>query len=89
MNAKKKPRREIFECTHCGADVPVGAKVCRECGSDAATGWQSSEQVDYASVEIPDSYADSGAATAAPRRAWMIVVALVVALALLALTLLR
>jgi len=29
-----------FECPHCGAMVPVRAKACRECGSDAGTGWQ-------------------------------------------------
>ena len=49
-------KREYFECPNCGADVRVGAKVCRECGSDASTGWQSSEEIDYQSIEIPDGY---------------------------------
>src|SRR5687767_13412138 len=26
-------------CPHCGADVPPGARACRECGSDERTGW--------------------------------------------------
>jgi hypothetical protein len=32
-------QRKFFDCPHCGASVPVGAKACRECGSDAETGW--------------------------------------------------
>ena len=55
-----RPRRELFECPHCGADVAVGARVCRECGSDADTGWQSEEQIDYAQVDLPDGYRDDG-----------------------------
>ena len=26
-------------CPNCGADVPLNAKACRECGSDEKTGW--------------------------------------------------
>jgi hypothetical protein len=48
--------RAFFECPNCGADVAVGAKVCRECGSDDSTGWQSSEEIDYQSIDIPDGY---------------------------------
>jgi hypothetical protein len=51
-----KAPRETFECPNCGADVYVGAKVCRECGSDASTGWRSSEEIDYQSIDIPDGY---------------------------------
>jgi len=32
--------------------VKVGAVVCRECGSDDRTGWQSSEEVDYQSLDL-------------------------------------
>jgi len=49
-------KREFFDCPNCGADVAVGAKVCRECGSDASTGWKSSEEIDYQSIDIPDGY---------------------------------
>jgi hypothetical protein len=37
MKRKRKP--DTFVCPHCGADVPVGARVCRACGSDEETGW--------------------------------------------------
>ena len=30
---------ESFACPHCGADVIVGARSCRTCGSDSETGW--------------------------------------------------
>ena len=89
MNAKKKPRREIFECTHCGADVAVGSPVCRECGSDASTGWLSSDDVDYTSVEIPDGVPEAAVGNGSLRRVWIAIVAIVVALALLALAVLR
>ncbi len=45
---------EPFECPHCGAPVPKGRLACPECGSDAQTGWQSSEEIDYQSVELPE-----------------------------------
>lgn len=51
-------RRELFSCPNCGADVAVGAKVCRECGSDASTGWKDEDEIDYASVDLPDGYRD-------------------------------
>ncbi len=43
-----------FECPQCGAAVPAGRSACPECGSDAKTGWQSSEEIDYQSVELPE-----------------------------------
>ncbi|MFK7743028.1 MAG: hypothetical protein AB8H80_22130 [Planctomycetota bacterium] len=46
--------RETFPCPHCGAEVVVGKSVCRSCGSDDFTGWQSSEEIDYQSIDIPD-----------------------------------
>ena len=53
----RRPRREKFECPHCGADVDMGAKSCRECGSDASTGWQDEDELDAASVDLPQGYA--------------------------------
>ncbi len=29
MKNKMKPKRELFACPNCGADVPVGARACR------------------------------------------------------------
>lgn len=51
-----RPPKETFECSNCGAAVVVGKRACRECGSDATTGWQSSEEIDYQSIDIPDGY---------------------------------
>lgn len=58
MTRQPKSRRELFSCPNCGADVRVGAKVCRECGSDASTGWQDQDDIDHASVDLPDGYRD-------------------------------
>lgn len=30
---------DYFVCSHCGADVPVGKKFCRECGASDGFGW--------------------------------------------------
>ncbi|MCA9148975.1 MAG: hypothetical protein KDA92_06750 [Planctomycetales bacterium] len=45
-------RRRVatFNCPHCGAEVPVTAPSCRECGSDDETGWS----------EAADSYGAHG-----------------------------
>lgn len=83
-------RRQTFECPNCGADVALGAKACRECGSDAKTGWQDGSEIEYQSVDIPDGWGADGPAKAPSRvrRAgyaavvWMLVLALVAMLVL-------
>jgi hypothetical protein len=85
----RRPRREIFECPNCGADVPIGSKACRECGSDSATGWQTAEEIDYQSIELPDVQARHSPATGGRRPLWIVVTALVAAAALAAWSLLR
>ncbi len=39
-------------CPHCGAEIPEGSISCRECGSDAKTGW--SEGAENSDLEMPD-----------------------------------
>ncbi|MCE9638285.1 MAG: hydrogenase maturation nickel metallochaperone HypA [Planctomycetes bacterium] len=53
--AKKRPPPPV-ECPHCGESFPAGRKACPECGSDAQTGWQSGDEIDYQSLDIPDAY---------------------------------
>ena len=36
---------DYFICPNCGAEVPLGALACPECGSDEKTGW--SEEANY------------------------------------------
>ncbi len=36
---------DFFSCPNCGAAVPVNAKACPECGSDAETGWSEMARV--------------------------------------------
>jgi ribosomal protein L40E len=87
-NAKKrKPARELFACPNCGADVPVGASACKECGSDATTGWRDSQEIDYASVDLPDGYRDDARGDELPAvrtKTWIAVTALVLAAVLVA-----
>lgn len=39
-------------CPNCGAEVPLNAKACPECGSDEQTGW--SEEARYDGLDLPD-----------------------------------
>ena len=78
---KAKPVREFFECPNCGADVPVGAKSCKECGSDDTTGWQSNDEIEYQGAELPEGYAvdpEHPVAIVQQRRSpWVVVIAVV------------
>lgn len=88
MARRSKPKREFFACPHCGADVPVGAKACKECGSDATAGWQSEEEVEYQSLDLPEGYATDREHAGGPLPTRMsplfMIVAIVTALSLLA-----
>ncbi len=43
MAAKRRSADDFFPCPHCGADVPVGATFCRECGASEGAGWGEEE----------------------------------------------
>jgi hypothetical protein len=49
-------RRKVEHCPECGTEFRQGRKACPECGSDAQTGWKSEEEIQYQSVQIPDTY---------------------------------
>ena len=75
--------RGTFECPNCGAAVTIGKKVCRECGSDDATGWMSSDEIDYQSIDIPDGYGPESEHAQQGGGRWIAVVALLLVLVLL------
>ena len=79
-----KPRR-FEECPHCGAQFKAGRLACPECGSDAETGWQSEDEIDYLSVDIPETYEDLvGGSPPETGRRWTTVVVVVLLVAVLA-----
>lgn len=83
----RRPGRSVFRCPNCGAAVKVGALACRECGSDANTGWQDSAEIDYAQVDLPDGYRDEALGDELPPRRtprWIAITALIVAAAMVA-----
>lgn len=43
-------------CPNCGAEVPLNAKACPECGSDEKTGW--SEEAHCENLGLPDENFD-------------------------------
>ncbi|MBM4061925.1 MAG: hypothetical protein FJ265_12640 [Planctomycetes bacterium] len=98
MKGRGKPRREIFACPHCGADVPVGSRSCKECGSDASTGWQDQEEIDYQGLDLPQGYsrdedhpARGGTGGFLPERRplWFVVAAILLVLVFVAFAVLR
>lgn len=87
MRGRRKRPVETFECPHCGEPVKVGALACRECGSDVQTGWQSEEEIDYQSLDLPEGYSHDADHPGAAGRSGgpstgVIVVGLVVAAAM-------
>ncbi len=42
---------DYFNCPNCGAEVPIKAKSCPDCGSDEKTGW--SEDTMYDGLDLP------------------------------------
>lgn len=50
-------RDQPFDCPNCGAEVPVNAKACPECGSDEKTGWNEEGAVyDGTGIEEPKEF---------------------------------
>lgn len=80
-----------FECPHCGAEVPARARVCRECGSDADTGWLDDGEIEYRGVDLPDGWGPEHDGQKPARRyaRWRTIAALVTVAAMLAWVLLR
>ncbi len=86
MKRRREAPPRTFECPHCGAEVRVGAAVCRECGSDADTGWQDEEEVAYQSLDLPTGYSTDpdhpGEGLVEHPRRWVAVVVVVLVVAL-------
>ena len=73
-------KHETDFCPNCGAEFRRGRLACPECGSDSETGWKSSEEVDYQSVEIPDYLGDELDGPSAGTRKLVMRVGLILAL---------
>jgi hypothetical protein len=54
MARQRKNREDYFICPCCGAEVKVGAPVCRECGASDEFGWDDGYWWDD---EVPTGYA--------------------------------
>ena len=52
----KNRAEEFFPCPHCGADVSVSAKFCRDCGADEESGWSDQVDGDYGDDDSGDDF---------------------------------
>lgn len=43
-------------CPHCGAEVPLRARACPECGADESTGWNERAAAQNLGVADPDDF---------------------------------
>jgi len=80
---KRRRIRALETCPHCGAAFRAGRPACPECGSDARTGWRDAEEIEYQSVEIPDTYEEllaSGGRSRSSR--WTLLIALLLVAAM-------
>ena len=80
---------ERLECPNCGAMFRSGRLACPECGSDAETGWRDAQDLDYLSVDIPDSYEELIAGSTRPRRKVFTIAAVLALIAMLCFALFR
>ena len=46
---------ELEDCPHCGSPVLPRSICCKSCGSDFETGWQDPAEIEYSSLELPES----------------------------------
>lgn len=67
-----------FTCPHCGAQVPLDALACPECGSDNETGW--SEEADYDDVLLYDDEPPADSAKPAPWPRYLIAIVAIITL---------
>jgi len=64
-------------CPHCGESIPEAAIACTHCGSDDTTGWAAEEDIEYQSVEIPDTWSpESEAPDSRASALWKVVAVL-------------
>jgi uncharacterized OB-fold protein len=74
---------EYFSCPICGADVPIKARACPECGSDEQTGWSEAAKYMHLLPYTGDSE-PAPSATPAWRRYVIFAIAILLIVAFLA-----
>lgn len=82
----KRKDLDFFVCPNCGAEVPMKAKSCPECGSDENTGWSEDTYLD--GISLPDEEDDDDPARPTGslnkmRPLWVVVAFVLLALAAL------
>lgn len=77
---------DYFVCPNCGAEVPVKAKCCPECGSDENTGWSEDTYLDGVTLPGEDDGEHEGKPTGPldkSRPMWIVVAIVLLAIAAL------
>jgi hypothetical protein len=95
MPRKRKTDDDWVGCPNCGAELPRGAKFCRECGASDDSGWGDEAEEGFAGGGYSDDdfdydeFVEREFPENAPSRGWrpkkvaLLVIAVLVCLALL------
>jgi hypothetical protein len=74
---------DYFICPNCGAEVPMRARSCPECGSDENTGWSEDTLYDGLGLEFFDEPEPPKETSLFTNRRFLFVIALVALIAFL------
>ncbi len=66
-----------FNCPNCGAEVPIKAKSCLDCGSDENTGWSEDTMYDGLDLNEQDESIEKTKASLFQNKVFLYIVAIV------------
>ncbi len=66
-----------FNCPNCGAEVPIKAKSCSDCGSDENTGWSEDTMYDGLDLNEQDESIEKTKASLFQNKVFLYIVAIV------------
>ncbi len=68
---------DYFNCPNCGAEVPIKAKSCPDCGSDENTGWSEDTMYDGLDLNEQDESIEKTKTSLFQNKVFLYIVAIV------------
>jgi hypothetical protein len=54
--SRQQHQDDYFVCPHCGAELPAGAKFCRQCGASDESGWNEGDAGENGDLAAEDDF---------------------------------